>query len=215
MVSSDDRLKIANIVPTLAVATNLASPTVLSRDTKFTPPLNEYIQSLLTQSYTQYITAICVPVYLLRVSEFRAKSSSSYPPHGIFIACLILATKYLHDHGYANIAWARQDDDEQFGFTINEINQMELDILKCLEWKLEISEEDLKSTWLALPWYGGVPWPFQAASWTTNDIYCKYDIDMSSKRTNGTPHPDVSGMKAIWQSPRNANSKTLIWRSSP
>lgn len=166
-----------HLAASLTAATQLASPKTIRGATRFPPPLQQYIRWLLLRSCTPYETAICVPVYLSRVAKkMERKAGLLCTPHRLFTACLILAWKYADDKVHTNTAWALRHTDYKlggtpFGFTIREINQMELDMLHLLDWKLEISEKDIEVTMKSLLSYP------RTNVWTLNDIYSRYILE--------------------------------------
>lgn len=205
-------LDLNQLVTGLTIATALASPVTPTRITTQTPPLHEYIRSLLLSSRTRYETAICVPVYLSRIQGImKGSPSSPCVPYQMFTACLILASKYVNDLVYANTAWSihrseRGLENNRFGFTIDEINQMELELLHCLDWRLGISEHDLES--ITLPLFGYA----KASIWTSSDIYCR---DIRMKQDTRYQSFDMFGIQKLWQQPATKHSQAELTLVQP
>lgn len=123
-----------------------ASP-VLSA-TPALPSVESFITTLVRRSHVQVPTLMTSLVYLARL---RAR----LPPvakgmrctvHRIFLAALILAAKNLNDSSPLNKHWARYtfgDGSDGFGFSVQEVNLMERQLLFLLEWDVRVNEEDL------------------------------------------------------------------------
>ncbi|OAX81192.1 hypothetical protein ACJ72_04472, partial [Emergomyces africanus] len=112
------------------------------------PSLAEFICSIVNRSHVEVPTLMSTLVFLGRL---RAK----LPPmskgmrctgHRIFLACLILAAKNIHDSSPKNKHWARYSAVKgytDFGFSLPEVNLMERQLLYLLNWETRITEDDL------------------------------------------------------------------------
>lgn len=115
------------------------------------PSLEVFIKNLVRSSNVQVPTLMSTLVYLNRLkSELQPNAQGlRCTTHRIFLACLILAAKYLNDSSPKNKHWAAytrtklRDDLPTFGFSTTEVNLMEKQLLKLLNWNLRITEEDL------------------------------------------------------------------------
>lgn len=113
-------------------------------------PLRTFIQETLRRSRTSYST-LQVALYYLIVIRPRLPAKdidiSSLDPleaqlvramqcgRRMFLAALILASKYLQDRNYSARAWSRIS-----GLNTQEININEMAFLKAVDWKLHITE---------------------------------------------------------------------------
>ncbi|KAF5332296.1 hypothetical protein D9611_008064 [Ephemerocybe angulata] len=72
----------------------------------------------------------------------RFPSSHGTSGHRIFTAAIIIASKTLHDQTYTNKTWTSLVGG---GFSLRELNQMERDMCKFLDWDLQIDHLDLEA----------------------------------------------------------------------
>ena len=112
----------------------------------YLPPLEEFIQSIIHRSQVQTPTLMSSIIYLRRLrqclpSAIKGRRSTV---HRIFMTCLVLAAKYLNDRSPKNVHWARYTLSIGYeGFSVDEINLMEKQLLSLLDWDLRITNEDL------------------------------------------------------------------------
>lgn len=111
-------------------------------------PLRTFIQETLRRSRTSYSTLQVALYYLIMIKAFVPKHDFTMEqPHDgqssramqcgrrMFLAALILASKYLQDRNYSARAWSKIS-----GLNTLEINQNELTFLSAVDWKLHIPE---------------------------------------------------------------------------
>lgn len=111
-------------------------------------PLRTFIQETLRRSRTSYCTLQVALYYLIKVKsqvprhdisaeQIREKPQLRAMQCGrrMFLAALILASKYLQDRNYSARAWSKIS-----GLNTKEINQNELMFLDAVEWRLHIPE---------------------------------------------------------------------------
>jgi hypothetical protein len=111
-------------------------------------PLRTFIQETLRRSRTSYSTLQVALYYLIKIKphvpthdftkeQSREQSSLRAMQCGrrMFLAALILASKYLQDRNYSARAWSKIS-----GLNTLEINQNELMFLKAVGWRLHIDE---------------------------------------------------------------------------
>ncbi|KAK6511976.1 hypothetical protein TWF481_000873 [Arthrobotrys musiformis] len=111
-------------------------------------PLRTFIQETLRRSRTSYSTLQVALYYLfvirafIPIDEAALHLSDSCPDvralqcgRRMFLAALILASKYLQDRNYSARAWSKIS-----GLNITEINANELAFLTTVNWKLHISD---------------------------------------------------------------------------
>jgi PHO85 cyclin-5 len=112
-------------------------------------PLRTFIQETLRRSRTSYSTLQVALYYLVLVRphvpshDFTMEQlDDSHASRALqcgrrmFLAALILASKYLQDRNYSARAWSKIS-----GLHTQEINQNEMAFLLAVNWKLHISEE--------------------------------------------------------------------------
>ncbi|WEW56714.1 PHO85 cyclin-5 [Emydomyces testavorans] len=111
-------------------------------------PLRSFIQETLRRSRTSYSTLQVALYYLILIKPRIPARDFTMEQTGIpqslramqcgrrmFLAALILASKYLQDRNYSARAWSKIS-----GLSTGEINQNELTFLDAVRWRLHISE---------------------------------------------------------------------------
>jgi hypothetical protein len=112
-------------------------------------PLRTFIQETLRRSRTSYSTLQVALYYLILIKphvpdhDFTMEQPDDCYAHRalqcgrrMFLAALILASKYLQDRNYSTRAWSKIS-----GLNTQEINQNETAFLLAVNWKLHISDE--------------------------------------------------------------------------
>ncbi|TKA27602.1 hypothetical protein B0A50_04434 [Salinomyces thailandicus] len=115
-------------------------------------PLRTYIEETLRRSRTSYSTLQVALYYLVLIkpfvprSDFTMEQTTDCPAsHALmcgrrmFLAALILASKYLQDRNYSAKAWSKMS-----GLKVDEINTNERTFLNKICWKLHIAEPVFK-----------------------------------------------------------------------
>ncbi|PLB38603.1 putative G1/S-specific cyclin Pcl5 [Aspergillus candidus] len=111
-------------------------------------PLRTFIQETLRRSRTSYSTLQVALYYLIKIKSHVPNPDASPDQNGgkpvcramqcgrrMFLAALILASKYLQDRNYSARAWSKIS-----GLNTAEINQNELMFLGAVSWRLHIPE---------------------------------------------------------------------------
>ncbi|KAL4794908.1 hypothetical protein BDV19DRAFT_389800 [Aspergillus venezuelensis] len=141
-------------------------------------PLRTFIQETLRRSRTSYSTLQVALYYLIKIkshvsSPEQSQDHSRAKPvcramqcgRRMFLAALILASKYLQDRNYSARAWSKIS-----GLNTIEINQNELMFLEAVDWKLHISEATFQRwTDIVLKYTPGAGnmFPLDGQSWRT------------------------------------------------
>lgn len=112
-------------------------------------PLRTFIQETLRRSRTSYSTLQVALYYLILIKPHVPKHNFTmeqpddhYADRALqcgrrmFLAALILASKYLQDRNYSARAWSKIS-----GLHTYEINQNEVAFLLAVDWKLHIADE--------------------------------------------------------------------------
>ncbi|KAL2819988.1 hypothetical protein BJX63DRAFT_428313 [Aspergillus granulosus] len=141
-------------------------------------PLRTFIQETLRRSRTSYSTLQVALYYLIKIKshvpnpdlaqdQSRAKPVCRAMQCGrrMFLAALILASKYLQDRNYSARAWSKIS-----GLNTAEINQNELMFLEAVDWRLHIPEATFQRwTDIVLKYTpsAGSMFPIDGQSWRT------------------------------------------------
>jgi hypothetical protein len=112
-------------------------------------PLRTFIQETLRRSRTSYSTLQVALYYLVLIKPHVPKHDFTMEQPAdrhvdralqcgrrMFLAALILASKYLQDRNYSARAWSKIS-----GLNTQEINQNEMAFLLAVNWKLHIADE--------------------------------------------------------------------------
>lgn len=115
-------------------------------------PLRTYIEETLRRSRTSYSTLQVALYYLVLIKSFVPKTDFTCEQPAdcpasralmcgrrMFLAALILASKYLQDRNYSAKAWSKMS-----GLRVAEINANERTYLEKINWKLHIPETIFK-----------------------------------------------------------------------
>lgn len=111
-------------------------------------PLRTYIEETLRRSRTSYSTLQVALYYLILIKPFIPKRDFTMEQNmdcpasralmcgrRMFLAALILASKYLQDRNYSAKAWSKMS-----GLKVCEINSNERTFLGKINWKLHVSK---------------------------------------------------------------------------
>ncbi|KAI0883752.1 uncharacterized protein GGS22DRAFT_180401 [Annulohypoxylon maeteangense] len=111
-------------------------------------PLRTFIQETLRRSRTSYSTLQVALYYLILIKPHVPKHDFTMEQpddvhasrvlqcgRRMFLAALILASKYLQDRNYSARAWSKIS-----GLATQEINQNEMAFLEAVKWKLHITD---------------------------------------------------------------------------
>ncbi|CZT15577.1 uncharacterized protein RCC_12059 [Ramularia collo-cygni] len=109
-------------------------------------PMRKYIEETLKRSRTSYSTLQVALYYLILIrphvprTDFTMEQSIDCPAARVlmcgrrmFLAALILASKYLQDRNYSAKAWSKMS-----GLSVCEINQNERSFLAKIDWNLHL-----------------------------------------------------------------------------
>ncbi|RXG45725.1 hypothetical protein VDGE_00304 [Verticillium dahliae] len=112
-------------------------------------PLRTFIQETLRRSRTSYSTLQVALYYLILIKPHVPKHDFTMEQpddrhecralqcgRRMFLAALILASKYLQDRNYSARAWSKIS-----GLATNEINQNELAFIFAVNWELHITDD--------------------------------------------------------------------------
>ncbi|CAO0795101.1 unnamed protein product [Mucor circinelloides] len=127
----------------LACSTAHMTPSSSCTNSNVPMPLRSYIEIVMKKSRMDtgtLLTSLCY-ARRLKLKLFNTSKGMECTRHRIFLATLIIATKYIHDSAIKNKYWI--DYSLQL-FSGSEINLMEKQLLQLLDYKLEISSHDFE-----------------------------------------------------------------------
>lgn len=138
----------SQIVETIWPLSAVASRSDSALGSKGVLPLRTFIQETLRRSRTSYSTLQVALYYLILIKpsvpthnftmeqpEDGQSSRAMQCGRRMFLAALILASKYLQDRNYSARAWSKIS-----GLNTLEINMNEMSFLTAVNWRLHISE---------------------------------------------------------------------------
>jgi len=107
------------------------------------PPLEMFIKQTVIDSNTPLPNLFIALVYLDRFgAKLAAKVNGAYDSrHRIFLACLVVACKFLNDVAYKNGYWSALWRE----FTVDDVNLMERELLVILNFDLTILPKDIEN----------------------------------------------------------------------
>jgi len=101
------------------------------------PVLRKFIAELLLRSKASYSTVYLSLLYLFRLKPTLGATLGQYPSQNMFLAALVLASKFLQDSCYSNRSWAKLT-----GIPATEITLMERLLLRLLDHSLHVKEAE-------------------------------------------------------------------------
>lgn len=105
--------------------------------------IRHFVREILKRSQTTYTTAQIAIAYLFQMIKQYNQQRSTFQRHGIhccgrrmFLASLMVASKFLHDKTYRNSAWASMAQ-----LPVQEVNLAERVFLQMCQYRLYVSPE--------------------------------------------------------------------------
>lgn len=110
------------------------------------PSLLTFISKLVryTNVYTETLVSTLVYLNRLRTRLPKDAQGLACTRHRIFLACLILSSKYHNDSSPKNVHWSKYTEKL---FNTADVNLMERQLLYLLDWDLRITQTELVNAW--------------------------------------------------------------------
>ncbi|QPG74708.1 hypothetical protein FOA43_002041 [Brettanomyces nanus] len=114
--------------------------------TKSLPSLMTFISKLVRYTNVYTGTLMATIVYMNRLKSRLPQDAQGVActRHRIFLACLIIASKYFNDSSPKNKHWSRYTDGL---FRKEDVNLMERQLLMLLDWDLKVETDELTAVW--------------------------------------------------------------------
>lgn len=138
----------------LVDVTQQVLPIVLNHCTveHHTPPLPQFVETVVRNSSVSLPILIASAVYLRRLQSYcaREKKAIAIPSgaHGVFLVALVVAAKFWDDAAPFNYEWVEYSfmpDYKEFEFSLRQLVSMERELLSHLNWNLNITVEEFTS----------------------------------------------------------------------
>lgn len=161
-------------------------------------PLRTYIEETLRRSRTSYSTLQVALYYLILIKpwvpkrDFTMEQTGDCPANRalmcgrrMFLAALILASKYLQDRNYSAKAWSKMS-----GLPVKEINANERTFLAKIDWKLHVAKP-LFDRWTdVVIKYQTMPPPSPGQSIAVEELCWKKLVPMLTPELDNVPLPE-------------------------
>jgi hypothetical protein len=161
-------------------------------------PLRTYIEETLRRSRTSYSTLQVALYYLILIKPWVPKRDFTMEQTGdcpadralmcgrrMFLAALILASKYLQDRNYSAKAWSKMS-----GLPVKEINANERTFLAKINWKLHVAKP-LFDRWTdVVIKYQTMPPPSPGQSIAVEELCWKKLVPMLTPELDNVPLPE-------------------------
>jgi len=161
-------------------------------------PLRTYIEETLRRSRTSYSTLQVALYYLILIKPWVPKRDFTMEQTGdcpadralmcgrrMFLAALILASKYLQDRNYSAKAWSKMS-----GLPVKEINANERTFLAKIGWKLHVAKP-LFDRWTdVVIKYQTMPPPSPGQSSAVEELCWKKLVPMLTPELDNVPLPE-------------------------
>lgn len=114
--------------------------------TRQLPSLMTFISKLVRYTNVYTGTLMSTIIYMNRLKSRLPPDAQGMActRHRIFLACLIIASKYFNDSSPKNVHWSKYTDGL---FDTTDVNLMERQLLMLLDWDLRIDNVELVKTW--------------------------------------------------------------------
>ncbi|EEA22732.1 PHO85 cyclin-5 [Talaromyces marneffei ATCC 18224] len=181
-------------------------------------PLRTFIQETLRRSRTSFSTLQVALYYLIKIRphvpnhDFTMEQPRDSPcaramqcGRRMFLAALILASKYLQDRNYSARAWSKIS-----GLQTQEINQNEMMFLQAVDWKLHVPESTYhRWTDIVLKY---TPTPTSSPSpddcWKT--LIPRLTPDLVTVNIEPSSPPDLFGLDLLADAPSPRRSPSRV-----
>lgn len=147
------------------------------------PPLESFLKQLVLCSNVNSGALMATLVYLHRFKSRFSKNAlgSSSTRHRLLLSCLVISVKYHCDMCPSNALWSYYTNGL---FSAEDINVMERQLLRTLNWKMEVTAKEMYT--LVISYVGS---PLSAVLDTTEKDSCPTKYPYS--RRSAMPVPDT------------------------
>lgn len=127
---------------------------------------------------------------LLQRLKTRFPTASGFSGHRIFLSTFILASKMICDDSYSNSAWVEAS---QGIFPLREINQMEREMCRHLEWELNVDPKAIEEfkQMVRSNFNRGPPYRMSVLQTMANTV-ASLSINQRPKKTSVRPLPSFA-----------------------
>ncbi|KAI1791235.1 hypothetical protein LXA43DRAFT_1142920 [Ganoderma leucocontextum] len=192
-----------------------SDPAPLSQSSPPVPPLAHFIAYAFHRTRL-HSTVTFAALYLLQRLRTRCPGSNGASGHRVFITVFMVASKVVLDGTYSNKAWSAAAQDM---FPLKDLNQMEREVLRLLEWRLKIDPIELVefSAKVQRDFKGPGPYPrtYVVPAPAPSPIQSTTSHNAKAAGTSPASSPDACSARSPSTSPTDPSLDPLTIDASP